>query len=113
MRAIVIAAAAALLPAVATVQAPRLSWVSCRLIAPSTLQLIWHGLPWGRRYEVNLSSAGRPLAMDTTADTTFTRAALPAGSLTIVVTPLVRGTPPIRATAAVPLRAGSARCGGT
>ncbi len=113
MRALVLAAVAGLLPAAAAAQAPTLSWVNCRVIAPSTLQLIWHGLPWGRRYEVNLTTAaGHVLAKDTTADTTYTRASLPAGNLRITVVPLVRGTPPISASAESPLRAGSARCVG-
>ena len=113
-RALVLAAAVGLFPVAAAAQAPAVSWVNCRVIAPSTLQLIWHGLPWGRRYEVNLSTVGgRIVAKDTTADTTYTRALLPAGDLRITVVPLVRGTPPISASAQSPLGSGSARCVGT
>lgn len=114
MRILLIAAAAALLASATAAQGPGLGWVNCRVIAPSTLQLIWHGLPWGRRYEVSVAtSQGRTLAIDTTADTTFTRASLPAGSLRIVVLPLVRGVQPISATVTAPVRAGFARCAGT
>jgi hypothetical protein len=92
----------------------RLSWVSCRVIAPATLQLIWSSVPGGIHAQIELTSAAGPgIAMDTTADTTFTKAALPAGLIRILVTPMVRGSRPLSATAELPLRVGSARCGGT
>lgn len=121
----IVLAAVALLPIEARAQAARppaptrpgarLTWASCRVLPPSTIQLIWHPAASGARFSVQLSLVrpGTSIALDTTSDTTFTRASLPAGQVRVVVEQVPRSTDSLTATASVPiLPGGLARCGG-
>lgn len=72
----------------------RMSWVSCRAIAPATLQLIWHGVSSASGYAIELSrGAGRAparIGTFTTGDTTYTQASLPPGVVRVRVSYFVR-----------------------
>lgn len=74
--------------------AERMSWVSCRAIAPATLQLIWHGVPSASGYAIELSrgagSASTRFGTFTTGDTTYTQGTMPAGAVRVSVSYYVR-----------------------
>ncbi|MFI5280012.1 MAG: hypothetical protein ACHQU1_05935 [Gemmatimonadales bacterium] len=72
--------------AAADLPAERMSWVSCRAIAPATLQLIWHGVPPASGYTVTVARIGT----FTTGDTTYTRGSMPDGPVEVSVSYYVR-----------------------
>ena len=93
MRALILGLlAAGCLAAAPGAQAPgAAAWVSCRVVPPSTLQLIWHGAAHTALYHLEITripprGAARSVTTTvTTADTTWTQAGLPPGALRIRV----------------------------